>query len=343
MHNVSEPFVSIIITCFNGMKWIEQCLNALLSIDYSHYEIIFVDNGSHDETYDFVKSNFSHPKIVLKHIEKNRGFTGGNNYGFQHAKGEFVLFVSIDVIVPQNIIKELLSSYSDNCAIVGPAIVATDFDNFSPEWNTKCPPNYMSIDYFGYPLKNTKKIFYIEGCVFLMKKELFARLNGFDEALVTFAEDVDLSWRTWIFGYDNIINENVKIYHYEGSSSVKYRTTDAKLQTTYYRRYNTLKNMIRNMLKNYQIHNIIWILPGQLLFYFMESIYYLLVQRNLKAFMMIYKAILWNVVNIRGTLKYRKFVQQNRKRNDKFLADKLLHYPAIFHYYFKHGAPKYVG
>ena len=47
---IKEPLVSIIINCFNGEKYLEECLNSILSQEYTNYEVIFWDNFSKDNS-----------------------------------------------------------------------------------------------------------------------------------------------------------------------------------------------------------------------------------------------------------------------------------------------------
>jgi GT2 family glycosyltransferase len=324
------------------VKWIDKCLPPLLNTDYENLEIIFVDNGSTDGTFEHVVKYYSHPKIILKRLEENAGFTGGNNYGVIFAKGEFLLFISIDVVLEKGTLKKLLLNYDRNKhAVVGPVVINTSEEIPNPK-TLDHEIKYLAIDLWGYPALSTQKIsFYIEGCVFLIEKEKFKKLRGFDEGLVTYAEDVDLSWRAWLFGYENIMVKDAIAYHYGGSSSVNYGKYDKTFETTYYRRYHTLKNIIRNQIKNSSLHNIIWTVPVQLILITAESFYYLLIQRNLKSFAIVHKAVLWNIAHLHDTLKFRGFVQKMRTKTDLFIMRKMVKFPGVLKAYLEIGVPKF--
>jgi GT2 family glycosyltransferase len=71
---MNNPFISIIIVNFNGKEWLEKCISSIYSGSYVNFEVIFVDNGSDDESTKFVKNNF--PKTIVIENKKNLGFAG---------------------------------------------------------------------------------------------------------------------------------------------------------------------------------------------------------------------------------------------------------------------------
>jgi len=65
----SEPLVSIIIVNYNGKKYLEKCLETLMKVDYSSYEVILVDNNSTDDSVEFVKNTY--PSGIIIKLDKN--------------------------------------------------------------------------------------------------------------------------------------------------------------------------------------------------------------------------------------------------------------------------------
>jgi len=93
------PFVSVIVTNFNGKRYLFDCLESLSKIDYpkEKYEVILVDNCSTDGSVGFVRTEFPPVKIIQN--KRNLGFAEGNNVGIRHAKGEFLILLNNDTIV----------------------------------------------------------------------------------------------------------------------------------------------------------------------------------------------------------------------------------------------------
>lgn len=90
----SFPLVSIVIPNYNGLQYLEKCLNSVQNQSYTNTETIFVDNGSVDESCDYVTKNFPWVSIV-KNLN-NLGFSGGANAGIWVSKGEYIFTLNTD-------------------------------------------------------------------------------------------------------------------------------------------------------------------------------------------------------------------------------------------------------
>lgn len=88
------PSTSIIIPTWNGIQYIEDCLNSLLNQDYPDCEIIVVDNASSDGTPDWVAERF--PTVTLVRNERNLGFAGAVNAGLRAARGDVLMLFNQD-------------------------------------------------------------------------------------------------------------------------------------------------------------------------------------------------------------------------------------------------------
>ncbi len=90
------PFISIIIPVYNTEEYISDCLDSILSQTYKNFEVIIVDDGSTDNSFNIVKDyQKNNNNITVLHIE-NSGVSAARNIGIKHAKGEFLLFVDSD-------------------------------------------------------------------------------------------------------------------------------------------------------------------------------------------------------------------------------------------------------
>lgn len=99
---MNEELVSIIIPAYNVGKYLEECVRSLLYQTYTNYEVIIIDDGSTDNTYDIGKYlTVESTKVKLFHQE-NQGVSIARNIGMQKAKGEYYIFVDADdVVMPQ--------------------------------------------------------------------------------------------------------------------------------------------------------------------------------------------------------------------------------------------------
>ena len=95
---MSSPRISVIIVNYNGKELLRECLESLFKIDYNNFEVILVDNNSTDGSMEFVTK--SYPNIIVVKLDSNKGFAEPNNVGAKIAKGEYLLFLTMILLLP---------------------------------------------------------------------------------------------------------------------------------------------------------------------------------------------------------------------------------------------------
>ena len=304
---MEQPEVSIITVNFNGKKFLENLFNSAMKLNYRNFEIIFVDNASTDGSVEYVKKNY--PKVKVIENQDNLGFAIANNNAARIAKGEYIFFLNNDTKVHPDVIFELVKKIKEvpRIGIAGCRLMSYD--------GKKHFHTGIGIDILGYPVV-LKKVFYIEGSALMIKKELFAKLNGFDSQYFMFHEDIDLAWRARLLGYNVVAFPLAIVYHAVGVAAGGGEKKNGKYQTTFLRRYYSERNNIRTILKNYQFNTLLLILPLYFLINFTEIIFFL-VTFKFKIIILYFKAYAWNFINFRNTLQERVRIQQTRTTSDK--------------------------
>jgi len=96
--------VSIIVPTYNRAHLVGRSIESALCQTHRDFEIIIIDDGSTDETFDVVKPFFKHPQVRYLRHEKNKGHQAARNTGIKNANGEYIAFLdSDDVWVPKKI------------------------------------------------------------------------------------------------------------------------------------------------------------------------------------------------------------------------------------------------
>jgi GT2 family glycosyltransferase len=231
--------LSIIILCWNDLKVIADCLRSIFAGTHAtSFEVIVCDNGSTDESVEFIRKNF--PQVLLIENGANLRFAKGNNVGIRASRGEYVLILNPDTIIHdgaldkivayadqhpeaggfgcrvlnidgtfQACIRPLHTVRSEWCAALGLGWLAHFSDWFHPG------------EYVGWKGETERTIGWPAGCFLLVRGDLLKRLGGFDEQFFYYYEDTDLCRRIWEAGYPILYTPDVSITHLGGQSTNK--------------------------------------------------------------------------------------------------------------------------
>lgn len=93
----NDILISIIIPCFNCKDWLNQVFNSLINQKYKNFEVIFIDDGSKDDSYFIAKTILEESKLNYKIIrQENLGVSVARNYAINQAIGEYIYFLDCD-------------------------------------------------------------------------------------------------------------------------------------------------------------------------------------------------------------------------------------------------------
>lgn len=145
--NLAGLELSILIPAYNVASYIRECLESVLSQRTSYtYEIIIIDDGSTDGTAAILDEfNAKWGSIITVLHQENRGIAATRNHLLNHARGEYIMFVDSDDILPSNAVDVLMRN-TDNCSI---DIVQGSYCNINEngtiisDSHVKMKPNYQ--------------------------------------------------------------------------------------------------------------------------------------------------------------------------------------------------------
>ncbi len=216
--------LSVIIVNYNVKYFLEVCLHSVLraakGIDA---EVIVVDNNSEDASCSMVKERF--PSVILIENSDNKGFSKANNQGVAIARGEYIMFLNPDTVMPEDFMVKTLA-YMDahpEAGAIGPRLIDGK-GQFAPDAKRSFPSLSVAL----YKTIGLNKIFsksshfnkyyavhigerevapvdVLSGCCMMVRKSAMDKAGGpFDEDYFMYCEDVDLSYRIQKAGYKNI-------------------------------------------------------------------------------------------------------------------------------------------
>lgn len=105
---VQRPLLSIIIPIYNAEKYLNQCIDSVLSQDFKDYELLLIDDGSSDSSKDIIKCYAGRDKRIKTAFIKGAGPAIPRNYGMKRAIGKYILFIDSDDYLPANALSTLV-------------------------------------------------------------------------------------------------------------------------------------------------------------------------------------------------------------------------------------------
>ena len=128
---MKNPKVSVIVPIYNVERYLSQCLNSIINQTYKNIEIICINDGSTDNSFEILNSYASIDARIIVINQKNIGLSGTRNKGVEISSGEFIMFVDsddwIDLNTCQLVVSKALETESD--VILWPYI--REYDNKS--------------------------------------------------------------------------------------------------------------------------------------------------------------------------------------------------------------------
>ena len=99
--DINMPLISIIVPLYNAEKYIETCINSILTQTFQNFEVIVVDDCSTDRSLEIVR-NYQDPRIKIIHQFTNSGESSSRNLGLANARGKYVYFMDDDDAILEN-------------------------------------------------------------------------------------------------------------------------------------------------------------------------------------------------------------------------------------------------
>lgn len=224
--------------------FLEDCIKSLLDQSLQDFEIVIADNDSSDGSVKYLRENFDSDKIRIVESETNTGFAGGNNIGFEHCNGEFVVLLNNDTKVEKDWLKFLLDCIeSDENIGIAQSLVITEgiplkyyLKNGTINLLGHNVMEVFEIDGNGYG-----EVFQANGCSLIIRKKLADVLGGlFLNEYFAYSEDSFLCFKVK-FRELKIVHTSRSVVHHKGGG-----TSDKKKPSFlyFYQERNRLLNFI---------------------------------------------------------------------------------------------------
>lgn len=227
--NKNSPNVSIIIVSWNVKDFLSECLKSVVRhTKGTSYEIIVVDNASHDESVSMIKREF--PEVRLIENTTNKGFGAANNQGIRIARGQEIVFLNPDTKLVSDVISTLLKEKNKSGAmLIGPeqingkGLVVSNVSKlntlvaFAAFLENLLSPIRRSDHRIIF--KSLVPVKILNAAFWLISKDDFEKIGMFDENLFLYGEEMDVCNRISRAKGRTLLDRREYIIHYKGQSS----------------------------------------------------------------------------------------------------------------------------
>ncbi|MBI3420276.1 MAG: glycosyltransferase family 2 protein [Proteobacteria bacterium] len=236
---------SIITVNYNGAGRIGRCMAAVAAQNIGDFEMLIVDNASTDHSG---QTPVPDARFRWLYPGKNLGFAAGNNLAAREARGEWLFLLNPDAYMQDECLATLVKAMQrhPDCVLFG----CTQLDDAAPDLLDGAGDCYTFI---GYPyrggenwgievLPDEGEVWGPCGAAYLIRRDVFEAMGGFDEDFFCYCEDVDLNFRLRLQGYHAIQVSEAFVRH-EGSGITGRRSYFSLFHGTRNRLWTFIKNM----------------------------------------------------------------------------------------------------
>ncbi len=223
---METPLVSLITINYNQAQVTCDMLESLRLLTYPNIEVIVVDNGSRDDPRPLIsQGHFPNVRVIMS--PENLGFSGGNNLGISHAKGEYLFFLNNDTIVTPDLITNLLEPFQKN-PVVGvtcPKIRFYDQPDIL-QYAGYHPLSRFTGRTWAVGLMEEDKgqynqggpTFFAHGAAMMVSRKVLDVAGSLDDSFFLYYEELDWSARIRKAGFVIYYEPSALIYHRESMS-----------------------------------------------------------------------------------------------------------------------------
>ena len=233
----TAPVLSIIVVSYNTRQMTLECLASVYAQTTTPFEVIVVDNASSDGSPEAIAKEF--PQATLLAETTNHGFAPAHDVAMPHCRGEWILLLNPDTVVLDGALDKLLAfaERTPQAKIWGGRTLFADHSlNVASCWRkmslwtvfcrvtglTGIFPKsalFNAEEYAGWDRDTEAEVDIVTGCLFLLRRETWDALGGFDPVFTMYGEEADLCMRAQSqLGARPMITPEAEIIHYGGAS-----------------------------------------------------------------------------------------------------------------------------
>ncbi len=215
---------SVVIPNYNGIAYLEDCLEAMRAQRVKPDRIIVVDNGSTDGSAEYVRTFYPEVQLIAK--ETNTGFCGAVNTGILASEGmDYCILLNNDTRADPDFTRALIRVMEKNPRVFSAQarmLRMSEPDLIDDAGDLYCSLGWAFARGKGRPAeeygRRTEVFFACAGAA-IYRMSVLKKIGLFDENHFAYLEDCDIGWRARIRGYRNLYIPEAKVLHVGSATS----------------------------------------------------------------------------------------------------------------------------
>lgn len=189
------PKISIIIPSYNEEKYISRCLDSVLNQTFTDFEVLCVDDGSTDKTFEIIKNYSEKDSRIIPLKNPNKGVSSARNFGIDNSKGEYIGFVDSDDFIQPQMYEFLYKAVTENncdfsvCRYKKTSEV--NFKKFDYKTDNFSPEKFISFNDNNFTINN--ELVFSSACTKLISKKFLG----------------DIRFKNYKIGEDTVFNSEI--------------------------------------------------------------------------------------------------------------------------------------
>ncbi len=218
---------TVVIPNYNGIAYIENCLDSLLADEHA-CRILVIDNHSTDGSLEILRDRFledKYPMLQVIECNENTGFCKAVNLGIEESKTEYVILLNNDTTVEKGFVKALEDSMDRHTDAFSVGAKMVDMKNpalLDDGGDFYCALGWAFAGGKGKPAEKynrERKVFSACAGAAIYRKSVLDEIGLFDENHFAYLEDLDIGYRAKIYGYNNYFTPDALVYHAGSAAS----------------------------------------------------------------------------------------------------------------------------
>lgn len=251
--------VDIIVLNFDGLRLLGPCLDALRRQTFRDFHTLVVDNGSTDGSVRYLREHY--PEVSVLALPSNLGFSGGNNRGIEATGSEYVALLNNDTEAAPGWLQSLvdaLDGFPEVGFCASRMVRLSDRRTIDTAGDVFYSHGVGGKRGSGEPAERygeTRKVFGACAGAAIYRRRMLERTGLLDEELFAVDEDLDLSFRAQLLGYQCLYVPEAVVYHHVGASFARASGKAVELA-----RRNMVEVLLKNMPASLLVRNLLPIL-----------------------------------------------------------------------------------